>query len=661
MSPPGPPVLTVSTPFETETKSRVNDKGDDDDDHDNDDTSLSLCTPSISQPFDHGILMDNGETTWNALTVLYLPIVLLWCRRSMFGTANLIRSILLGQIVHAILTLLPPIDLMVPADDEVSSWTTTTARWLYWASAGNAPTTKHTDTWPPPALTALAVLTFVCFVVHPDGLTWIMLGKIRYVPGNKSSSPIILTHRARAYPPIVPSQTSDTIFAISRSSTTFWTMLIHDYGICSTIAAVMTMATIGCLFAIMLRTLTPRKRKQQSQLLQQQQQQQQHSERKKKKRKGQYPRGRGRLRSTKGIPEHTEDISENVVPESHQLLDNETTNKIVIDTLPPVPEPRAVSPEVEMRPRIQSYSVVESIDDQSTTSSVRSFASAPTVQTIMTTSSERSGKSAVMPTPNVPPAKGKMYSTKSSNGTKKLHGTDKKVTSLAIERGDGQLSPRKQSRSGNNFSRAGPKSLRMLDKNVKNPVVTAPCQSDAFPCPEDNSCSGNQSRSCQLQGTYLHRQQHSPQPSFALVLPDDTHSYFSSTVSINPTSNLNAATPPYTPQRLPSLIHNFGPIGHSSRIALTPLVTPRASYVAPNCSQPYSEQPYSLTWDTTPIRPPPGLEGMLLSSPFGTHPITYAYDEPDDINDLLGDESEGRIEAELQELGGRMVGSVLDF
>jgi hypothetical protein len=33
--------------------------------------------------------------------------------------------------------------------------------------------------WPPPGLVALAMLTIVALVVHPDGMTWIMLRKIR--------------------------------------------------------------------------------------------------------------------------------------------------------------------------------------------------------------------------------------------------------------------------------------------------------------------------------------------------------------------------------------------------------------------------------------------------------------------------------------------------
>ena len=32
---------------------------------------------------------------------------------------------------------------------------------------------------PPPSLALLAMLTVLAFVVHPDGLTWVLLGKLR--------------------------------------------------------------------------------------------------------------------------------------------------------------------------------------------------------------------------------------------------------------------------------------------------------------------------------------------------------------------------------------------------------------------------------------------------------------------------------------------------
>ena len=37
------------------------------------------------------------------------------------------------------------------------------------------------NTWPPPALVGLAIFTIVAFVVHPDGLTWILIGRLRLV------------------------------------------------------------------------------------------------------------------------------------------------------------------------------------------------------------------------------------------------------------------------------------------------------------------------------------------------------------------------------------------------------------------------------------------------------------------------------------------------
>jgi hypothetical protein len=125
---------------------------------------------------------DDDASAWNVLTTLYLPILLLWLRRSMFGTANVIRSVILGQLLHLLLTVLAP---SVDSSTE-QSWWEPAARWLHLAVAGTSAAPSKHDAWPPPALTALAMLTVFCFVVHPDGLTWIMLGKLRYVPARVS-------------------------------------------------------------------------------------------------------------------------------------------------------------------------------------------------------------------------------------------------------------------------------------------------------------------------------------------------------------------------------------------------------------------------------------------------------------------------------------------
>jgi hypothetical protein len=106
------------------------------------------------EDYDH----EEGEelSFWDLLFSWYLPLVLLWLRRSMFGTANLVRSLIVGQCLRLFLTQFGDLPK--------------------WAQSFADP-----HAWPPPAFTLLALLTLVAFVVHPDGLTWFMLGKIRYV------------------------------------------------------------------------------------------------------------------------------------------------------------------------------------------------------------------------------------------------------------------------------------------------------------------------------------------------------------------------------------------------------------------------------------------------------------------------------------------------
>ena len=36
------------------------------------------------------------------------------------------------------------------------------------------------NSWPPPALILLAVLTIAALIVHPDGFTWVLIPRIRY-------------------------------------------------------------------------------------------------------------------------------------------------------------------------------------------------------------------------------------------------------------------------------------------------------------------------------------------------------------------------------------------------------------------------------------------------------------------------------------------------
>jgi hypothetical protein len=149
------------------------------------------------------------------LTSLYLPLLLfLWIRRSMFGTASLCRSLFLGHMLRLVLAfmLLPPstTKTFVPTwlwnfglkvghtaerlwNDRrtqamIPTWFHLALAFLLGIENENIPSSaalanlgsnNEKDTWPPPALVALGIFTFAAFVVHPDGLTWIMLGQIR--------------------------------------------------------------------------------------------------------------------------------------------------------------------------------------------------------------------------------------------------------------------------------------------------------------------------------------------------------------------------------------------------------------------------------------------------------------------------------------------------
>jgi hypothetical protein len=117
----------------------------------------------------------------------YVPLILLWFRRSMFGPAKLIRTIIVGQLMRVVFVdsisewmsekLLPWLEVL----SVQSSATADSISGPFSAMLGTGNGKQDPHAWPPPAFTALAMLTIFALVVHPDGLTWIFLGKLRYV------------------------------------------------------------------------------------------------------------------------------------------------------------------------------------------------------------------------------------------------------------------------------------------------------------------------------------------------------------------------------------------------------------------------------------------------------------------------------------------------
>mmetsp|Transcript_40374 Transcript_40374/g.121655 ORF Transcript_40374/g.121655 Transcript_40374/m.121655 type:complete len:975 (-) Transcript_40374:246-3170(-) len=163
-------------------------------------TEGSFADEDDDSRLDDDALLDRASFM-TLLTTLYLPLLLLWLRRSMFGTASLLRSLLIGHALRLLLAyaiVLPDAPPAWAADlggriRKSSMWRYIVGFGVFLADAilgpedgtggalGGSEGRHHRggETWPPPALTALAVITVVAFVVHPDGLTWIVLGKIR--------------------------------------------------------------------------------------------------------------------------------------------------------------------------------------------------------------------------------------------------------------------------------------------------------------------------------------------------------------------------------------------------------------------------------------------------------------------------------------------------
>lgn len=137
-------------------------------------------------------------------------MILLWLQRSTFGIVSLVRSLLLGHCLR----LLVANYANNPKNNNdsrrrstnrandnnsishtIRDWTQKYLALVYEFVLGGGdnssshyvfPSSTHSShkqiqAWPPPALVVLAILTIAALVVHPDGMTWIVLRKIRYV------------------------------------------------------------------------------------------------------------------------------------------------------------------------------------------------------------------------------------------------------------------------------------------------------------------------------------------------------------------------------------------------------------------------------------------------------------------------------------------------
>jgi hypothetical protein len=127
-------------------------------------------SPSVDDFAEEKVESDNDDQSLSTSCMelmfsLYLPMIIVWTRRCMFGTANLVHSLVMGHCLRLLI-------------ENFSGWT---PLWLQTIvlrhQAANGKIDPHA--WPPPAFRVLALLTMFALVVHPDGFTWILLDKLR--------------------------------------------------------------------------------------------------------------------------------------------------------------------------------------------------------------------------------------------------------------------------------------------------------------------------------------------------------------------------------------------------------------------------------------------------------------------------------------------------
>ena len=135
----------------------------------------------------------DSASFWDVLASF--SMLFFWFQRSTFGVIGMIRSLVLG---HCLLLLFRTTAVTATSNNDhasaedqnnesmgVRKYFYLMQSLLLGGGAGHGLTSSSSPhkqvngAWPPPALVGLAILTIVALVVHPDGMTWIVLRKIR--------------------------------------------------------------------------------------------------------------------------------------------------------------------------------------------------------------------------------------------------------------------------------------------------------------------------------------------------------------------------------------------------------------------------------------------------------------------------------------------------
>jgi len=134
---------------------------------------FEICEGSFFGACEDNSLLDSksveSSSFWEGVFHTNVPLVVLWLKRGFFAITMFVRTLIMGHLLFLVFG-----DPSEWKDERTPSWRIHVLQ---------ASTTWHprsgTQAWPPPALVVLALLTLVTLVVHPDGLTWVLFGKIK--------------------------------------------------------------------------------------------------------------------------------------------------------------------------------------------------------------------------------------------------------------------------------------------------------------------------------------------------------------------------------------------------------------------------------------------------------------------------------------------------
>jgi hypothetical protein len=154
-------------------------------DDDDDDNLITLSDDTISSTK----LISNQDTKQlpkvssivRGMLEFFISLTLSFFLKPVIGGIYIIRTLFLGYLLNYMVQFVSDTEETdepwIPIQ-QINAAVTSSAVAL---DKGMSSTTTTTTSWPPPTFIALGILTMFAFIVHPDGYTWILIDKIRFV------------------------------------------------------------------------------------------------------------------------------------------------------------------------------------------------------------------------------------------------------------------------------------------------------------------------------------------------------------------------------------------------------------------------------------------------------------------------------------------------